>query len=532
MAKISEIQAETGILEGTASLITASDFTPSGGTNNGVSADGGLDYLKFNTVSVPSGTTKILFFVKKKVANATNSTFQVGYLGNDSQYNVGFQTITAEGLHSIEVTTLPTAGNNLWVLDGANLLYDRIEFHNDSATVSGSDIIIQSGSILTKNTGTAKFKNTGLAIPTASTITFLPTFTPTYIGTVTATSTKGTFAASGSNLVLTLTSGIAADESFDIAFSLSAFIKKSTTFTFDVTSVTGFTESNLTNDTTSATFTPTADISVTEMSKDGMGFWVKITNIGTDVIESGQVISVKANGSGVPSGSNLTASTAKGVFSGTDWINGVSLTLSSDFEVGQEFMITFTFASAVSTSYTAAVSATWISTVTDSVSSNNSISVVYSPSALVAPPAPILSTVLAVYSGDSQNGTATEAGTILMLLNGNVVSQTTTSGTNNAWSIVCANVGSYTFKLTTANGTSVASSAVAVVARASGNTSNNSSSGSSNDLAGITNKTTTTSTNKTSTSKIFSTTNILIFVGLIIIAFSIWWLITDRDDDR
>lgn len=510
MAKISEIQAESGILEGTAALISDVSFTPSG-SNNGVSADGGIDYLKHENVVVPAGTTKLRFFVKKKIANAINSVFELSYIGGVTpQYGVTNQSIADEGLNFIEVATLPSVGNHIFVLDGANMLYDRIEFHDDTVVAGGSDIITEASSILTKTSAIAKFRNTGDAISAGATITFLPTFTPIYGGTITPTSTKGAFSSSGSNWLLTITSAIASDETFDVNFAFSTFIKKSTIFTFDVVSVTGFTENNLTNDTTSATFTPTADLSVTEVSKTANGFSVNVTNIGTDTIDSGQVISIKANGSNVPTGTNLSAITPKGVFSGNDWLNGVSLTLSSELTAGEVFLITFSFASTASTAYTSATTAVWQSTVTDAVTSNNTINVAYTPPVLVAPAAPILSTVLATYSGDTQAGTAQEAGTILMLLNGNTVSQTTTSGVTNAWSIICANSGSYTFKLTNINGTSLASSAVAVVARPSATSTT------TNDAV---NKAASSAEN----SKIFTTNNVLIGIGLLVIVGVLYW---------
>lgn len=515
MAKISEIQAESGVLEGTAAFVSDVSFTPSG-SNNGVSADGGIDYLKINAFVVPVGTTKILFFVKKKIANAINSTLSVSYIGSGSpQYNIFNQVLTNEGVHFLEVTTLPVIGNNTLILDGSNMTYDRIEFHDNTVVAGGSDIITEASSILKKSSAIAKFRNTGDAISSGATITFLPTFSPVYGGTITPTSTKGTFSANGSNWLLTITTTIAANETFDVNLALSAFIKKSTVFTFDVVSVTGFTENNLTNDTTSATFTPTADLSVTEVSKTSSGFSINVTNIGTDAIASGQVLSIKANGSNVPTGVNLSATTSKGVFSGSDWVNGVSLTLSSELAVGELFVVTFAFASPVNIAYTAATSAVWQSTITDAVPTNNSINITYTPSLLVAPAAPILSTVLAVYSGDAQTGTAQESGTILMLLNGNIVSQTTTSGVTNAWSIICANSGSYTFKLTNNNGTSLASSAVAVVARPS------TTSTSTNDAV---NKI----TNTNEKAKIFTTTNILIAVGVIIVLASLYWAFNEE----
>ncbi len=517
MAKISEIQAESGVLEGTASLINDVSFTPSGG-NNGVLADGGLNYLKINSFAVPSGTTKILFFVKKKVPNATNSSLFISYIGSqDPQYGVVSQPLINEGLHSIEVTTLPYDANNILVLDGPFMTYDRIEFHDNSVVSSGSDIIVPSGSTLSKNSGVSKFQNTGEAIPIGSTITFSPTFNPSYSGTLTPTCNKGAFAQSGSNWVLTLAAEIAASELFDINFTLSTFIKKSTVLTFDIVSVVGFTENNLTNDTATATFTPTADLSIVEVSKSSVGFSVNITNNGTDAIDSEQVILVKANGTNLPTGSNLTANSAKGIFSGSDWINGVALTLSSELAIGETFLIEFAFVAAVNTNYSSTTSAVWQSSITDDVSSNNSIIINHTPSVLLPPNAPILSTVLAAYSGDAQSGTASEAGTILMLLNGNVVGQTTTSGVNNTWNIVCVNAGLYTFKLTNANGTSLASTGVAIVNRPSANTINDAVSTNTNS--------------KQENSKFFTSKNLLITGGLILIVALLYWAFAAGDEE-
>lgn len=516
MAKISEIQAESGILEGTSSYITDVGFTPSGGSNNGVLANGGLDYLKIDGFTVPVGTTKILFFVKKKTANATNSELKVSYLGSASpQYGVLNQVITTEGLHFIELLTLPDTGNNILVLDGDNMTYDRLEFHDNSVVSSGSDIVVALGSTLGKNSGVAKFQNSGDEIPIGATITFLSTFNPAYSGSLTPICSKGTFAQSGANWVLTITTAIAANEAFDINFSLSTFIKKSTVLTFDVVSVTGFTENDLTNDTTTATFTPSANIEVVEVSKTNSGFSINITNNGTDAIDAGQIVLVKANGTNVPSGSNLIATSPKGVFSGTDWLNGVSFTLSSELAVGELFLVTFTFSSSVSTSYSSTTSAVWQSSVTDSSTADNSIIVNFTPSTLVVPAAPILSSVLATYSGDSQSGTATESGTILILLGGSVVGQTTTSGTTNSWTIVCANAGLYTFKLTNTNGTSLLSTAVAIVNRPTTNNTSN------QDVL---------LAQKKETNKYFTSKNMLIAGGIIIVVALLYWVFTRNEE--
>jgi hypothetical protein len=217
-------------------------------------------------------------------------------------------------------------------------------------------------------------------------------------------------------------------------------------------------------------------MNIIQVSKSLGGFSVKLTNTGTAAIASGQIIKVKSFGAGTPTGSSLVATTTKGTFTGTDWTNGVNLTLSSDFVAAEEITITFAFASPAPSAdgYTAVTSVIFI----DPVSSLNSINTVTINMAAILPSIPIAPGVLTVgwivspqggtaYVGYPMTGTASHHGTIQMLTNNNgtVVATTTTQGDTKSWSITPSSEGTYTFRLYTAEASSDFSSAVIVTTR-------------------------------------------------------------------
>lgn len=152
MALLISTQAESFTLNSGASIITDSDCTPNS-ANNAVLINNSPENIDYFFGIVPSGTTKIRFFVKKQTANISDSNFGVSFIGSVSpQYSALSQNLTTEGLHYLETTTLPTTENNQMNIGGDKLIIDRIEFHDD--TVAVGTIIIPDQNLPTVFAGT------------------------------------------------------------------------------------------------------------------------------------------------------------------------------------------------------------------------------------------------------------------------------------------------------------------------------------------------------------------------------------------
>lgn len=249
------------------------------------------------------------------------------------------------------------------------------------------DIQYVSGSMLSTSSGLVKFKNGGTSVyPSGKVITFTPSFkkasdnsvltrnvTPTIVP-----SNLGTFSTSGNNLVLTLSRDIAVNESFDIEFSVSQFLGLKTIVEFLAVVDETLSETNINDNTATATYIPDADLLISEVSKNASGFTIKVKNNLGKVIALGQQQRIKLPV--LPSGvSEVVATTPKGTITGIDYVSGVTLTLDSDLATNEEYNITFSF-TGTSSGYTVNPEITWISEVTDNVPSNNTLSITYTQS--------------------------------------------------------------------------------------------------------------------------------------------------------
>ena len=133
-------QAEDFTIQSGATIVTDADSS-SNPTNNAVLILQGPENISWNFGSMPVGATKYQVFLKKQTIGISDASININLIGSGSpQYSAGVATLTTEGLHSIQFTTLPTAGNNEMNIDGNKLIIDRIEWHDD--TVAGTITII------------------------------------------------------------------------------------------------------------------------------------------------------------------------------------------------------------------------------------------------------------------------------------------------------------------------------------------------------------------------------------------------------
>jgi hypothetical protein len=151
MSLLLSFQAELGSLANGATIISDSDCTVTGSPDNAVLISAGPENFNYIFGSIPSGATKFKIFLKKSTANSTTSSINVNILGGaTAQYGAFNQTLTTEGLHPIEVTTMPNSGNDTINIDGSGIIIDRFEWHNDSS----SSITINNETLATVSAGT------------------------------------------------------------------------------------------------------------------------------------------------------------------------------------------------------------------------------------------------------------------------------------------------------------------------------------------------------------------------------------------
>ncbi len=430
MAILLKVQAETFTLENGATLITDSEAT-TGSSDNAVLVASGPENVNYVFGTLPVGTTKIVLFVKKQTSGISDANIGVNYINSaNPQYGAFNQTLTQEGLHALEITTLPTAGNTKINIDGGKFIIDRLEFQDDTAT-SGvtADIIPTSVGSLTKSTGVNFFKNNGPdAIPAGSTIQFGINISGASI-TLTPNTVKGTIApatvTNGGTITLTLTQAIANGEEFSISYLNAPYKNKATSVSFNVGTVTGFTDNSSNNSNIAPAFVPSSDLLVSANGASSTQYSFKIKNNGTDDIASGEVIRIVKSGLGAG-----TATTAKGssVMTG----DNIDITLSSSLALNEEFPVTVSLTSPATASYTGSITAQWNTNISDTSSANNSATLSYTATAVSKKSdlsvLVVSATSTAYIIKIKNNGSdAVESSSVLKIVANNVPSGTATS---------------------------------------------------------------------------------------------------------